>query len=101
MTRPRVRTRTSAGPTHSSGIWTARARELAYAVSEGVKGFGVNFDVALLHLALGERDQALAALERAVDDGSQMIGYINVDPALDPIRSEPRVRVVARKIGLA
>ncbi len=76
-------------------------RELAFAVSEGAKGFGVSFDVALLHLALGERDRALAALERAVDDGSQMIGYINVDPALDPIRSEPRVRAVARKIGLA
>jgi TolB-like protein len=76
-------------------------KELAYAVSEGAKGFGVNFDVALLHLALGERERALAALEGAVDDGSQMIGYINVDPALDPIRSEPRVRAVARKIGLA
>jgi len=76
-------------------------KELAYAVSEGAKGFGVNFDVALLHLALGERERALAALEGAVDDGSQMIGYINVDPALDPIRSEPRVRAVARRIGLA
>jgi DNA-binding winged helix-turn-helix (wHTH) protein/TolB-like protein len=76
-------------------------RELAYAISEGAKGFGVSFDVALLHLALGERDMALAALERAADDGSQMVGYINVDPALDPIRSEPRVRAVARKIGLA
>ncbi len=76
-------------------------KELAYAVSEGAKGFGVNFDVALLHLALGERDQALSALERAADDGSQMIGYINVDPALDPIRDESRVRAVARRIGLA
>jgi DNA-binding winged helix-turn-helix (wHTH) protein/TolB-like protein/tetratricopeptide (TPR) repeat protein len=76
-------------------------RELAYAISEGEKGFGVKFDLALLHLALGERDRALSALERAVDDGSQMIGYINVDPALDPIRSEPRVRAVARRIGLA
>jgi tetratricopeptide (TPR) repeat protein len=76
-------------------------RELAYAVSEGAKGFGVNCDVALLHLALGQRDLALAAFERAVDDGSQMIGYINVDPAFDSVRSEPRMRAVARRIGLA
>jgi Flp pilus assembly protein TadD len=77
----------------------ARA-ELARALSEGARGFGVAFDVALIHLALGERDLALAALERAVDDGSQMVGYINVDPALDLIRDEPRVRAVAGRIGL-
>jgi hypothetical protein len=30
-----------------------------------------------------------------------MIGYINVEPALDPLRNEPRVREIARQIGLA
>jgi hypothetical protein len=29
-----------------------------------------------------------------------MQGYINVDPALDPIRNEPQVRAIARRIGL-
>ncbi len=75
--------------------------ELARVEGEGAKGFGVGFDLALLHLALGDKQQALAALERGVDDHSQMIGYINVDPALDPIRDEPRVRAIAQRIGLA
>jgi tetratricopeptide (TPR) repeat protein len=75
--------------------------EIARVESEGAKGFGVGFDLALLHLALDDRQQALAALERGVDDHSQMIGYIDVDPALDPIRDEPRVRAIAKKIGLA
>ena len=75
--------------------------EIARVESEGAKGFGVGFDLALLHLALDDRQQALAALERGVDDHSQMIGYIDVDPALDPIREEPRVRAIAKKIGLA
>jgi tetratricopeptide (TPR) repeat protein len=78
----------------------ARA-EIARVEAEGRKGFGVGYDLALLHLALDEKEHSLAALERGVDDCSQMLGYINVDPALDPIRDEPRVRAVAKRIGLA
>jgi len=78
----------------------ARA-EIARVEAEGAKGFGVGFDLALLRLALGERERALDALERAPADRSQMVGYINVEPALDPIRDEPRLRAVARAVGLA
>jgi DNA-binding winged helix-turn-helix (wHTH) protein/TolB-like protein/Flp pilus assembly protein TadD len=67
----------------------------------GMRGFGVGFDLALLHLELGDRDRALAALERGVDDFSQTQGYINVEPALDPLRAEPRFRAVVRRTGLA
>jgi DNA-binding winged helix-turn-helix (wHTH) protein/TolB-like protein/Tfp pilus assembly protein PilF len=77
----------------------ARA-EVARVEAEGAKGFGVGFDLALLHVALGERERALDALERALADSSQMVGYINVEPALDPIRDEPRLRSVARSVGL-
>jgi tetratricopeptide (TPR) repeat protein len=78
----------------------ARA-EIARAEDLGAQGFGVGFDLALMHLSLGENHQALAALERAVDDHSQMIGYLNVEPALDPIRADGRFRAVAKRIGLA
>jgi DNA-binding winged helix-turn-helix (wHTH) protein/TolB-like protein/Tfp pilus assembly protein PilF len=78
----------------------ARA-EMARVEAEGAKRFGVGFDLALLHLALDERELAYAALERAIDDGSQMLGYIMMDAALDPIRNEPRVIAVARRIGVA
>jgi hypothetical protein len=66
----------------------------------GERGFGVAFDLALIHLELGDRDAALAELERAVGDHSQMLGYLNVEPALDPIRGDPRFRAVSRLIGL-
>lgn len=84
-----------------TGNVTAARAEIARVETEGRNGFGVGFDLALLHLALGDKERALTALESGVDDGSQMQGYINVDPALDPIRDEPRVRAVARRIGLA
>ena len=81
-------------------VEAARA-EIARIEAFGARGFGVGFDLALIHLALGENDRALESMERALADHSQTLGYINVDPALDPIRDEPRVRAIAKKIGLA
>jgi TolB-like protein/Flp pilus assembly protein TadD len=77
----------------------ARA-QIASLEAQGQQGFGVGYDLAQIHIALGERDRALAALERGAEDGSQMIGYINVDAAIDPVRDDPRVRAVAKRIGL-
>jgi TolB-like protein len=82
------------------GNLDATRAEIARVEAEGAKGFGVGFDLALLHVALGDRERALDALERAPADRSQMAGYINVEPALDPIRDEPRLRAVARAVGL-
>ena len=66
----------------------------------GGQGFGVGYDLALIHVALGERDKAIAAVERAFVDHSQMMGYLNVDPGLAPILADPRVRDLSRRIGL-
>jgi tetratricopeptide (TPR) repeat protein len=66
----------------------------------GTLGFGVDYSLALIHLELGDGDRAIAMLERA-PRGTAMLGYLNVDPALDPIRQEPRFRVVAQRLRLA
>jgi DNA-binding winged helix-turn-helix (wHTH) protein/TolB-like protein/Tfp pilus assembly protein PilF len=67
----------------------------------GLEGFGVGYDIALIRAALGERELALAALERALGDHSQMVGFINVDPGFDAIRDEPRFRAVVEHLRLA
>ena len=66
----------------------------------GERGFGVGYDTALIHAALGEGDPTLAALQRALDDHSQMVGFINVDPGFDSLRREPRFRDVVERMGL-
>lgn len=66
----------------------------------GEQGFGVGYDTALIYAALGERDLALSALEGALTDRSQVIGFINVDPGFDGIRDEPRFRAVVNQLGL-
>jgi tetratricopeptide (TPR) repeat protein len=48
------------------------------------------YEIALVHLALGEKEIALDRLEAAVRQRSGWIAYRNVDPRLDPLRREPR-----------
>jgi hypothetical protein len=57
--------------------------------------------MALIYAALDERGSALSALERALTDHSQMVGFINVDPGFDRLRDEPRFRAVVDQLGLA
>jgi len=52
----------------------------------GARGVGVRFDLALIHLELGNRGPALDALDAALFDSSQMQGYVSVEPALDARR---------------
>ena len=84
-----------------SGDAAAARSEVARLEALGTRGFGVGFDLALIHLELGERERALGALAHGVDDLSQLMGYVNVEPALDPLRGEARFQAIVRRIGLA
>ena len=57
------------------------------------------YSFALVYLGLGDKEQALRWLEQSYQDraGSD-IGFIRVDPLLDPLRSEPRFEALAEKI---
>lgn len=48
-----------------------------------------SYEIALIHLALGENNEAFQALELAVQVRSGWIAYLAADPRLDPIRSLP------------
>ncbi len=53
------------------------------------------------HLALGQNDQALERLEEAVQSHLSGMIFIRVNPELDPIRSDPRFKVLVRRMGLS
>ena len=64
-------------------------------------------DLALIHLGLGEHEEALRYLEAALDEssvssvtGTRVPAYLKVDPIWDPIRSDPRFAALLEKIGL-
>ncbi len=75
-------------------------RELDRLRALGAKGFGVGYDAALIHAALGDRESALAGLEDGMTDHSQMILFLNVEPGFDAIRGDPRFRSVSARLGL-
>ncbi len=56
--------------------------------------------VGLIHLALGERDEALAELERAFELHAYRMSEIGVDRRWDPLRDDPRFRALLRRANL-
>jgi TolB-like protein/Tfp pilus assembly protein PilF len=60
-----------------------------------VSGYGF----AVIHLALGEKDQALDWLEKDARERTGFeINFIKVDPYLDPLRGDPRFEALVSKI---
>jgi tetratricopeptide (TPR) repeat protein len=57
------------------------------------------FDLALLHLALGDRERALAHLARACDDCSSFLVFADVDSRLDELRAEPQFRALLERMN--
>ena len=56
----------------------------------------VNF--AIVYAALGERDSAFEWLARAADEGYGQLVYVNVDPELDALRTDPRFATLAARV---
>jgi serine/threonine-protein kinase len=58
------------------------------------------YAVALVHAALGQRDSAFAWLNRAVDERTHWVLWLNRDRRWDPIRSDDRFRAIVRRVGI-
>jgi tetratricopeptide (TPR) repeat protein len=80
----------------AQGDRAAAAQLLADLTSSGQ--FAPTHHVAVLHLALGDRDRAVALLERADPERSYWSGWMGVDPDLDPLRSDPRFAALVKQV---
>jgi TolB-like protein/Flp pilus assembly protein TadD len=58
------------------------------------------YDIALVHLGLQENDETFMWLQRAVEQRSLWLGYLGVEPQLDPLRSDPRFQGLRRCVDL-
>jgi len=57
------------------------------------------YSFAVIHLALGEKDQALEWLEKdARERNGFEINFIKVDPCLDPLRGDPRFEALVSSV---
>ena len=57
-----------------------------------------SYDLALLHAALGDTDQACALLSKAYAEHSSFLPYLNVDARFDGVRSDPRVQALVQRM---
>ena len=72
--------------------------ELEELKKRSVRGEIAPFNLALVHLGLGDRTRALDELERAYA-ASQWLPWLNKDRVFDPLRSEPRFAALMKKLG--
>ena len=55
--------------------------------------------MAVLYAGLDEREPAIVALRICLEEGSEEIAFIKVDPAMDRLRSDPRFPEIVRNVG--
>ena len=58
------------------------------------------YAVALVHAALGQSDSAFVWLNKAVDERTHWVLWLNRDRRWDPIRSDDRFRAIVRRVGI-
>jgi eukaryotic-like serine/threonine-protein kinase len=59
------------------------------------------YNLAEVYVVLGEKEQALALLEKAYADRSMFLTFLKIDPQLDSLHSEPRFKDLLRRVGLS
>ena len=65
-----------------------------------VDGYVTSSELAILQTELGNRDEAFAWLEKALEHGTRDLIYINVEPAFDPLRGDPRFSQFVQNVGM-
>lgn len=58
------------------------------------------YSQAIIHLALGDKDQTFSCLEKAIHDQCEMMTLLGIDPYFDSIRSDLRFTNLLHQVGL-
>ncbi len=59
-----------------------------------------SYGLAQIYAALGDKQNALNCLQSAYYEGAVWMQYLQVDPVLDSVRSQPRFQDLVRQMGL-
>jgi TolB-like protein/DNA-binding winged helix-turn-helix (wHTH) protein len=59
------------------------------------------FVVLEVYVATGRKAEALAFIEKSYREHSNLVTTLKVEPALDPLRGDPRFQELLRRVGLA
>jgi Tfp pilus assembly protein PilF len=89
-----ARAHAAAGPRSEADQLVAELDDL------GRQRFVPQYDIAGVYAAAGDRDAAFARLERALAEREHELVFLAVDPAMDPLRGDPRFTSLVTRVGL-
>jgi TolB-like protein/Tfp pilus assembly protein PilF len=58
------------------------------------------YGIAVIHLALGEKNECFSYLEQAYENRCEMMTWLKIDPAFDSIRTDLRFANLLQRVGL-
>ena len=82
---------------HPRALRRQRLQQLAEAAKER---YTPALAFAVVHLGLGEHDQAMNWLEKAYEERFNRLAYLRREPVWDPLRTDPRFIDLLRRINL-
>ena len=77
----------------------SEALEILDSLEERSKGENISSAVALIHIGLGEKDQALEWLDRAYKEHDIWLVWLKIWRAVDPLRDNPRFQDLLRRMN--
>jgi TolB-like protein/DNA-binding winged helix-turn-helix (wHTH) protein/Tfp pilus assembly protein PilF len=66
----------------------------------GEQRYVTSYGVALVHAGLGEKSEAFRWLDKAYDERSHWLVWLNLDPRWNDLRGDPRFDQLRRRVGL-
>jgi serine/threonine-protein kinase len=88
------------GHAHAAAGQQSKAHELLDALDAlSRQRYVPAYDRAIIHLGLNRTDDAFHWLQRAYDERSSWITYLNIEPRLAPLRTDARFAELVRGLG--
>jgi tetratricopeptide (TPR) repeat protein len=75
-------------------------RQLDHLLGRKKSRYVAQYSIALNYARLGEKEQALMQLQRAIEDRNYYLTALNAEPLWDSYRADPRFVALVRRVGL-
>ena len=85
----------------ASGNRPAAETLLAELIEKSKANYVSAYDIAVVYAGLGETDRAFDSLNKAYEEESGFLPYMNLDPRIKPLHADPRYEPLLRRMGLA
>jgi tetratricopeptide (TPR) repeat protein len=68
-------------------------------LKKALSGYVSAYDIAIVYAGLGDNDQAITWLRKAVGERSMFVVHMTWDARLDGLRADPRFQELVRQLG--